>query len=510
VSAPEIVAAQLQSQHTFPVTADGQSRSLPFAELNRKLATIGAPYEWLNARLHFDASRPQLTEIGGRRILAANSQFLSAPHAADLNLGTAFTVLMVVNKAVTLSQQDCCFISKGSLTDTNAWSITGGDNGTYGGDSINMWTKTGGSTVRATIPQGSSNHFLTFLVVRYNAGTVKIRHNGVTKTVTGSLAASLVDNTSVLRIGRDPGSVSSFGHKNFDGSIALCQIWNRELSDGECDSLDADVNQPVWYSQLSSGLKSGLVRHWEQGDLIDKVNGVTLTANGSGTIDYERRAVAQRDRVQGLVLNTAFGKAPKISSGIFGEANSLHFDAISDIGLTVGHSRCGMRAALNSPVFTGSTGTLWTVYRLTHALSPSENWFATIDNGALQYLILGGYSTNTTQFECIRYRTATRNGAFYRSGTNVALNTNYREIWSNDGLGGLALDVNAAAANTEYVFGGAQPSFNDSFSPTHIGYGLNGGSTALGHLAGWGYFEPQLSADQLLNFKAWLAMKFGN
>jgi hypothetical protein len=478
--------------------------------------TLPNPWELSSSKLWRDFESDVVTTVSGRRILRSDNQFHSAANSTDFNFGTAFSVEMWVNKAATLAGNDECFFCKGSITDANGWGVYTGDHLTYGGDSVRMWTKTGGSLVSAAGTQTAANQFLSRFILTYNAGTVAIYHNGTSQSVTGSVAASLTNNSTILRIGRDPGAVTTYSYKNLDAAYSCFRLWNRVLTSDEAQALTANRDTYIPYASLESasvGITTGLVRNWEGGSTTDNVVADTLSSNGTGTIDLEERIVSHTDRVNEQTITSAYGRAPLLASGTVGSGNSARYDTIDNTGGQVGYSRQGMRASLDNDIHDTANTTTINIYRFTGSLHGNEHWFNTIDRGTgtAEYSIMGGYTLKGGQMRPYwRWKAIGPgvNGGWYASDSIVALDTTYTDIFTVNSSGTATVSVNGVAKTPVADFGGSTPG-TSGMVQDYFGMGLNAGSAPRGNLVLCAVYNAVLTAAQQAQILAWINAQWG-
>ena len=449
------------------------------------------PKQWYDFR---DA-----TKITGRRILSASSQYYTAPHAADLNTGTAQTVIVWCQKAKDLSQDNCCLVAKGQVSNANfSWGSYGGSDPGFGGDSISFNTNVGGTSQASQTLSG-----LGALGWAFSPGTLVASRNGViiATSTGGSVAASLQTNNDLLYIGRDPGGFTTYGYKNFDGVMFLVAIANQTLSNAELLALTTGNTPPRWADQ-SVSLKAKFIRWYlEDGSLSDKTgNGADLTPNGSGTIDLQTRIVSVADRsMSGMVYNAPVGRWPRYRTDIFNGQPSAHFDFLQERGPTVGASRCALTGIFPTPPHTRASGRTISAVRLTE-LHTDENWWNANDSGVSElYYVLEGYKIFGGSANCYRRFVDASLGLTtggWKSSKVMALDTNYISDWYHDGSAvGHKLNGSAGIVTSDAV-----PTWVNSMTRQIEGgtnlHGAVSGNGFLGHIASTMTFDGYPSDRQ--------------
>ncbi len=447
------------------------------------------------------------TTISGRRLIAASNQYLEAAHASDLNFTTAMTSLAWVKKAQTANQANCCFFCKGTKDNADlVWGAYGGNYAGLGGDSISFLTDS------TTAASAEATSYIGNFAWSVGSSVAKGFRNGAL-FYTGTAPASLTANTEPLKIGLD----GDAEYKNFDGTIYTLALWNRAVSDEHLAILTAG-NTPPTYDELEvliSGITAGLVRWWDLGEsLTDRVNNVTLTENGTGTIEVEETIVSTTDLSNGLVYEAPVGRGPtkNVDPTIMnGKATAFH-DALANESGVTGYSRCTLRAAINQSnlIYTEPTGRVIGTVRYTTALHAQENWYDSVDNdGDLAY-DLGGYiAVSGTRRHARRYRNYATSNGHWHSSRSPALDTDYKEDWSFNG-GGRTFALNNSSETMTPVFNGATPSWiNEIDEQQFAGTTLSGGGGAVGR------YGPAIKFDgypsDLVNAKvdAYLADFYG-
>ena len=489
---------------------------------NTVSVTLPEPWEMTGARRWDDFESDTVTTVTGRRLTRSGLQYYTCPHASDLNLTTGMTVLMWVNNAVTVNNENAVYISKGTIGGTpTGWHIStigGGVN--YSGEGVRLWNSTGGLSSASTA-DSISEKYVSAWALRFNAGTTKVQKNGSDKSITGTVTSPLATNTDTLKIGVDLGAVTTYSYRYGDFSFAQLAIWNRSLSDAEITALNTGGNAPIAYADLEAaytGITSGLIRCWENGELQCKVtsgaNGLLTPVVTSGTIDAQERIVSHTDRASGITTTATYGRAPRLRSSVIGTAPSAHCDSLDDAAGTVGLSRCDMRAALTEDVFDANETTILNLYRLDTAQSPVEAWLGAVDNSGstLDYVLTHGYTLRGgalrpyTRFK--RTTAPAMNGGWYASDATVALNTNYKEIWTVNSSGTPTIEVNDVAKTPVADFGGPNPT-PDGVLQSYIGMAIDGGGPAIGNKAIGGVWNRVLTAAQIAQVKAWVLANYG-
>ena len=511
----------LGTQYWFRVIAKD---SVPATRATSNVATTTTPEPWemTGARLWDDFESDTITTVTGRRLTRSGLQYYTCPHASDLNLTTGMTVLMWVNNAVTVNNDNAVYISKGTIGGTpTGWHIStigGGVN--YSGEGVRLWNSTGGLSSASTA-DAESEKYVSAWALRFNAGTTKVQKNGSDKSITGTVTSPLATNSDTLKIGVDLGAVTSYSYRYGDFSFAQLAIWNRSLSDAEIAALNTGGNAPIAYADLeaaSTGITSGLIRCWENGELQCKVtsgaNGLLTPVVTSGTIDAQERIVSHTDRASGITTTATYGRAPRLRSSVIGTAPSAYADSLNNDAGIVGLSRCDLRAALADDVYDANEVTILNLYRLDTAQHGSEAWLGTVDNSTTgtNYILTHGYTLKGgalrpyTRFR--RSASPAVNGGWYASDATVALNTTYKEVWTVNSSGTLTVEVNDAAKTPVADFGGSTPT-PDGVVQDFIGLGVAGTGAAIGNKALGAVWNRVLTSAQIAQVKAWVLANYG-
>jgi hypothetical protein len=220
---------------------------------------------------------------GGTVTYAANTanfngvdQYFGAGNPAPLQITGNISVFMRV-KADSVSSTDI-IASKFSYSDSEkAWDLRQ-EGSTYkvfvSADGINTTGVTS-----STAPSTSVYQDIGFV---YNGSTLKLYINGIEDGST-SYSSGVFDSITGVVIGAYGGV--NLGEFPYGGDTAMFRIWNRDLSTVEITER-YNAGDPICYSSLSSGLKSGLVyaprlSNWDgnTGDeLVDQsTSGITTT-----------------------------------------------------------------------------------------------------------------------------------------------------------------------------------------------------------------------------------------
>ncbi len=139
----------------------------------------------------------------------ANSQYVSVPHSASINLGATFTIEAWVN----YSGQNVTILDKGDYD--FLWSL----NPNINSNQMGFYTKNTGAWSYSTgiVPQNTWTH----VAITLNAGTLTFYINGV---ASGTAAVTFSQDNQPMNIGRQQPTFCVCNH--FNGSMDELRLWN--------------------------------------------------------------------------------------------------------------------------------------------------------------------------------------------------------------------------------------------------------------------------------------------
>lgn len=162
-----------------------------------------------------------------------NGNHLDAADHSSLDFSTAFTVQAWI--WATSFSGNAGIISKWNYSTDGGWVVSLN----LGADQIRVWiadspTDGGSNTVTSTDASLSTSTW-QHLLVRYNAGTVKINLNNtvLSLSTTGTIPSSLLNNTTSLAVGSWPDTLN----RHWSGRLDEVALWSRELTDLEATTL---------------------------------------------------------------------------------------------------------------------------------------------------------------------------------------------------------------------------------------------------------------------------------
>lgn len=174
------------------------------------IISAGGPLEFCNPMVTSVSLKSYLTNNNALTFVKANSQYVTVPHSASINLGTNFTMEAWVN----YSGINSTIIDKGNYD--FLWQLGANGNANkmgfyYRGTSA--WVYSTGS-----VPENTWTH----VAITLQAGTLTFYINGVASG-TASVASAMQD-TQPMNIGRQQPTACACNH--FNGTMDELRLWN--------------------------------------------------------------------------------------------------------------------------------------------------------------------------------------------------------------------------------------------------------------------------------------------
>lgn len=211
------------------VTKDGSDNVTGWADQsgygNDASVAVVAP-TWVNAVLN---GKPII------RFTGASSTALQVADDASIDFVAGFTMFVVLRQTTLSATQT--ILAKWDYGIESGWGFQADyiDNTElqfYVADNI---ADPGSNNIETTDANLTNSQFYD-IAVKYNPGSIKVYRDGtlLNKTTTGTIPATLVNNSITLKIGNWGGAL----YRYFTGDIAEIIIYSRALPDGELGQVD--------------------------------------------------------------------------------------------------------------------------------------------------------------------------------------------------------------------------------------------------------------------------------